>query len=142
MQFLIKRKKPKPVASIVMPGRRALGEGWQQVSIAIDDDKPVLMTRPVEAPPENRPIFVPAMGALEMEAIDFIMDGARYQQSQGRRHPSLMSPREYQKWIQERWLAFVEQKVRAFKGQSTFGPGGHTQRESLGIENWTGATPK
>jgi hypothetical protein len=132
MDFLIKRKKPKPIATMVMPGRRALGEGWQEVTIYADDktDTIHMDRKPVEAPAENKPIYIPSMGNLSSEAVSFLMEGARKSQEYGHKDVGDMSPREYHKWINEMWMAFVEAKLKAFKGVSTFGPGGQTQRQS------------
>jgi hypothetical protein len=137
--FKLKAKKPKPVAKMVMMGRRAYGEGWREITLAVDernDEIVVYENKPVEAPAANKPIYVPAMGNLAMEAVDFLVEGARKSQEYGLKHPSDMSPREYAKWINEQWIAFVENKFRWFKGQSTFGPGGFTQRDKPGRVNW------
>lgn len=132
MLFSFKTKKPKPIATMVMPGRRAYGEGWMRVTAYADEktDTIKMTTVPVEAPAENRPIYIPTMGGLSMDAVDFLLEGARKSQEYGGRHPSDMSPRDYKKFVNEQWMAFVEAKLKAFKGVSTFGPGGQIQRQS------------
>lgn len=130
MLFSFKAKKPKPIATMVMPGRRALGEGWVRVTAYEQNDTIRYTSEPVEAPAENRPIYIPTMGTQSMEAVDFLLEGARKSQEYGGRHPSEMSERDYKKWANETWIAFVEAKLKAFKGVSTFGPGGQTQRQS------------
>ena len=141
MQFLIKSKKPKPIATMVMQGRRALGEGWKEVTFYEQGDKIIQTEKPVDAPAGERPIYVPSMGNLEVEAVDFLIGAARKRQEDGLRHPSLMKSREYRNWLQQQWMDFVEAKLKAFKGVSQFGPGGHTQRQSPGKavthRNWS-----
>lgn len=139
MLWRFKRSKPKPIAKMLMPGRRAYGEQWQEVTLAVDEAKDEIVvyeTKAVEAPAENRPIYVPSMGNLAMEEVDFLMEGARKSQEYGSRHPSEMSEREYRKWINEQWIAFVENKLRWFKGQTVSGPYGWTQRETPGRTHW------
>ena len=143
MRFIIKRPKPKPILKMVMPGRRALGEKWQEITVAVQDDEIKVVERvATAAPADNQPIFVPAMGNLSMEAVDFLLDGARHNAETKGRHPRDMSKQEYAAWLQKMWLDWIEQKLRFFNGQSTFGPGGHTQREKVGRTHWTGVTPK
>lgn len=132
-------RKPKPIAKIVMPGRRAYGEGWREVTLAVDernDEIVVHENKAVEAPAQNKPIYVPAMGNLEMEHVNFLLEGARKSQEYGAKHPTEMSDAQYNKWINEQWIAFVENKLKYFKGQSVFGPGGHTQRQKPGRTHW------
>jgi hypothetical protein len=134
-----KPKKPKPIAKMLMPGRRAYGEQWQEITLAVDeanDEIVVYENKAVEAPAENRPIYIPSMGNLSMEAVDFLMDGARKSQDYGSKHPSAMSPAEYKAWINEQWNAFVENKLKWFRGQTVSGPYGWTQRETPGRTHW------
>lgn len=137
MIFKFKKPKPKPIMRMITPGRRSLGEQWQDVTIAVENDEiKVTESHAVEAPPDNRPIYVPAMGNLEAEAVSFLLDGAMKAQAYGKKHPRQMSLAEYEKWINEQWLNFVEQKLKWFKGQTTLGPGGFFQRETPGRRNW------
>lgn len=139
MIFHIKQPKPKPIMKMVTQGRRAYGEDWQEVTVGVQDDQiKVIENRPTEAPPDGRPIYVPGMGNLSSEAVDFLLEGARKSQEYGGKHPSQMSMREYGQWIQETWLQFVEQKLKWFKGQSVYGPGGFTQREVPERTHWKG----
>ena len=143
MNFYIKKPKPKPVMKMITPGRRSLGEDWQEVTIAVDDDEiKVTENKATTAPPGGRPIYVPAMGAMEMEAVDFLIAGARESQKERGRHPRQMSPAEYARWLNHQWLDFCSQKLAWFRGQSVYGPGGSTQREVPGRTKWTGAKPK
>jgi hypothetical protein len=62
---------------------------------------------------------------------DFILEQQRHMAVERLRHPNRPDPRSEADRINAMWHDFVEQKLRAFKGQSTFGPGGHTQREKV-----------
>ena len=140
MIFNIKKPKPKPVMKMITPGRRAYGEAWQEVTVAVDDDKvKVIENRPAEAPPGGKPIYVPGMGNLNMDAIDFLIEGARKSQEYGKKHPRSMSEAEFSKWLNDRWMQFAEEKLKWFKGQSIYGPGGFTQREVPERTHWSGA---
>lgn len=140
MLFHIKKPKPKPVMKMVVNGRRSYGEDWQEVTIGVDNDEiKVLENRPAEAPPNNTPIMVPGMGNMSMEAVDFLLEGARKAQEYGGKHPRQMPLHEYEKWLNDRWMQFVEEKLKWFKGQSVYGPAGFTQREVPERTNWTGA---
>lgn len=139
MIFKFRKNKPRPIVKMVHPGRRSLGESWQEITIGVDeadDTIKVLESVPVKAPPGNRPIYVPAMGNLEMAAVDHLIEGARKQQEYGGKHPRQMSLAEYEVWLNKQWMDFVEQKLKWFKGQTTIGPGGFYQREKPGRSNW------
>ena len=137
--MLLKYRKPrsKPVMKMITPGRRSLGEDWREITVGVEDDKVrITENKPAVAPPGGRPIYVPAMGNLEIEAIDHLLEGARKSQAYGKKHPSQMSLPEYEKWLNEQWLDFVENKLKWFKGQTTIGAGGFYQREAPGRRNW------
>ncbi len=137
MIFHIKKGKPKPIMKMVERGRRSLGEDWREITIGVEDDQiKIIENKPAEAPPNNAPIMVPAMGNLSMEAVDFLIEGARKSQEYGGKAPQQMSLAEYTKWINETWQAFAEQKLKWFRGQTTLGPGGFFQRETPGRTHW------
>ena len=143
MRFYIKRPRPKPIMKMITQGRRAYGEQWQEVTIAVEDDEiKVVENRPTAAPPGGRPIFVPGMGELNMEAVDFLLEGACKSQEYSGKHPRQMSLAEFEAWLNKQWLDFVESKLKWFRGQTTLGPGGFFQREKPGRTNWTGVKPK
>lgn len=134
MNFKVKKPKPKPVMKMITPGRRAYGEDWQEVTIAVDDDElKVTESVPAEAPPQGRPIYVPAMGNLEVEAVNFLLEGAKKSQEYGK-HPSTMPMHEFATWLNNQWMDFCEQKIRLFQGKTTLGAGGFYQREKPGAK--------
>jgi hypothetical protein len=114
---------------MVVPGRRALGEDWRKVTIGVKDDKVgVTKNEPAEAPADGNPIFVPGLGNISTEMADFILESKRHDAEDRAKKPK-RSQAEVNDEVNRLWHDFVEQKLRHFKGQSTFGPGVHTQRE-------------
>ena len=143
MRFFLKKPPVKPVMKMITPGRRAYGEAWREITVAVDDDRiQIIENKAAAAPPDGKPIYVPAMGNLEVGMVDFLLEGARKTQEYGGRNPKDMSLQEFGSWMQARWLEWCEQKLRHFKGQTTVGPGGFFQRERPGRVNWTGVKPK
>lgn len=145
MIFRIKKPKPKPLLKMIVPGRRALGEDWQEVTIAVQDDEiKVTESVAVAAPPSNRPVIVPGMGTLPPDAIDHILQGALKQQEYMKQHPRRrpVSDGEVRRMVQALWEDYCEQKLKALKGQTSVGAGGIFQREKPGITNWTGVNPR
>ncbi len=132
MRFFLKKPAPKPIVKMVVHGQRSLGEDFVEVTVGVTDNDEigVIDKTPVEAPPNRRPIFVPAMGNLAMEQVDFLLEGARKSQAYNNVNPHDMPLPEYRKWLAGMWLDYVEQKLKAFKGQTTIGPGGFNQREA------------
>lgn len=138
MIFRFAKPKPKaPILKVVVPGRRDLGgTGWEEVTIRPSDDGTKIDTERVEAmaPASGHAHIIPAMGNLSTEEVDFILEGSlkasEYQSRNPTRRP--ITDAEIQQMAQQMWLDYLEQKIRAFKGTSTFGLGGHTQRQSWG----------
>lgn len=139
--FIVKEKEAPPIAKMVIPGRRALGEQWQEVTIAVKDDKiQVTENVPTEAPPNGRAIFNLGMGQVSPDEVDFILEGARHAQEEEKRRPRRrpVTDAEIEAMVNRMWLDYVAQKLAWLKGQTTIGAGGFYQRQSPGIQNWTG----
>lgn len=137
MLFKFKKAKPAPpILKMVVPGRRALGETWSEVTLRPNPDGDfTLETKPAEqAPAMGVPVIIPAMANLSSEEVDFILKGAlkaqEYESRKPRRRP--VTDREIHRMVNQMWRDYVEQKIHAFKGDSQFGPFGKTQRESFG----------
>lgn len=145
-EVIVKTPEAKPVAKMIVPGRRALGEAWQEVTIAVKDDRiQVTENRPVEAPPGGRAVVVPGMAALSTDAVNYILEGALQRQEYAKRRPRRrpVTDKEIEQIVNQMWLDFCEQKVRAFSGTSQFGPKGKTQREGFGGDrNFSGVKPR
>lgn len=125
-----------PIVTMITPGRRALGETWSKVSILWDSDERayVLKREDAEAPADNLPIFVPGLGNLSMEAVDFIVQSQQKEAEYRERAKSktrAQVAKENNERVNRMWQEFMEQKLRWLKGQTTMGPGGFNQREKL-----------
>lgn len=141
MRFKIKEDKPKPLAKMVIPGRRALGEQWQEVTIAVKDDKiQVVENVPTAAPPNNTAIFTFGMTQVSNEQMDFILKGARKAQEYEAKSPKRRPPTDYEieQMVNKMWHEYCEQKLKWFKGQTTIGAGGFYQRSVPERTNWSG----
>lgn len=134
-QVVMKEPDPgNPVVSMINPGRRALGESWSKVDISWDSDAQeyVVKREDVEAPADNRPIFVPALGNASPEMVNYILG---YQMKEAEYRERALAPtREQQRKenyerVNRMWHDYIEQKLAWLKGQSTIGPGGFNQRE-------------
>lgn len=142
--MIVHWKRPKPnnaVMTMVVPGRRALGEEWRKVTIRPEADGGYTTeNEPAQAPPGGVPVVIPALANLSDAEINFILEGAlkfqEYQSRRPRRRP--VSDPEIQRMVQSMWNDYVENKLKGLKGQTTLGPGGYFQRESPGIKRWTG----
>jgi hypothetical protein len=137
MIFKILKSKPKaPIMKMVVPGPRALGIQWEEVTLRPSEDGGHIETerQATAAPATGLAHIIPAMGNLSSEEVDFILEGSlkasEYESRKPRRQP--VTDAEIQQMVQQMWLDYMEQKIRAFDGRSTFGLGGHTQRQSWG----------
>lgn len=123
-----------PIVTMVTPGRRALGETWSKVSFVWDSDARayVVKREDAPAPADNRPIFVPSLGNLSMEAVDFIIQ-SQMKESEYRERQKAPTREQERKENWERvnrmWQDYCEQKLLHLRGQTTIGAGGFNQRE-------------
>lgn len=129
-------KKKNPVLRMVVPGPRALGVQWEEVTFRPSEDGGHIEVekQATQAPANGMPHIIPAMGNLSSDEVDFILEGAlkasEYESHRPRRQP--VTDAEVEAWANKLWHDYFEQKLRAFQGISTFGLGGHTQRQSWG----------
>jgi hypothetical protein len=125
-----------PIVSMISPGRRALGEDWSRVDIMWDADerKYVAKREDAPAPADGKPIFIPSLGNVSMEIMDYLIE-EQQKEAEYRARSAAQGVRQRQEEEHERinrlWHQWIETKLKAFKGQSIFGPGGHTQREKV-----------
>src|SRR3990167_1456473 len=119
--------KPNPLMTMVVPGRRAMGEQWSKVNIYPDPDTGtyIVEREDTAAPADQSPIFVPGMGSISLEMADFILERSRDEARTRAKQPK----RDAKKELNAAWQEFCEQKLRWYRGQSTLGPGGMSQRE-------------
>lgn len=138
MNFKVKKAAPKPVMHMIVRGRRAYGEEWRKVTISHDDnDVFVAENEATEKPADENPIFVPAMGELSMDMADYLLEEQR-KRSEDRAKRGLAEGLPTDEEINRMWQDYAEQRLRLFKGQTTLGPGGMSQREKPGITRWKG----
>lgn len=138
---IIKEPEAKPIAKMVIPGRRALGEKWQEVTIAVKDDQiQVTENVPTEAPPGERAVFTFGMGQLSPEEHNYIIGAAyqrqEYEKRKPRRRP--VTDAEIEQMVNKIWQDWCEMKAKALAGKTHSGPGLFNQRESAPIKNWSG----
>jgi len=115
--------------SIIVPGRRALGEEWTRLDISHDQDKVYVTNEgPTEAPTSGR---ITAVAAHEVEYTNHVLEAMKEKGLDQQRNPQVMSLEERTKLLNELWQDYVEQRLKHFKGQSQFGPSGMTQRQRV-----------
>src|SRR3990172_7398499 len=124
--------KKNPVMSMIVPGRRALGEDWRKISVFPEEDGSYsLENEATTAPADNTPIFVPALGNLSYEAVDYILEYKRKDQEY-RKMRGLPVKRgwNYQE-INQIFYDWMEFKLKAASGQTVSGPALTVQREKV-----------
>ena len=123
--------KPEITHEITMlvPGRRALGETWTKVTIGHDAENVTVATEAADAPADGKPIM--AVTGADAEYASYIL-AAQVEKAKARAvAPQALTKQERYDILNEAWHAFLEQKIRHLKGQSTFGAGGATQRQRV-----------
>ena len=122
-------KKPlDPVVTMIVPGRRALGETWSKVTVGIDHDKDDwgVEREDTTAPADNSPIFVPAMGNLSVEMADYILEHSRAKAPErAKQGKGGYTTAE----LSELFHDYMEEKLVRLQRKSTYGAGGHFQRD-------------
>lgn len=130
----IKSKAPENVVTMIVPGRRALGEEWSYVTIGATPDGIVvnrsdIREHGIEAPPTGKPIV--AIGAREQVYAEYIIAAMQARAQERALNPQHMSQAERMQIVNEAWHNYVEQKLRMYQGKSQFGPSGFTQRQKV-----------
>lgn len=121
--------EPKPMLTMITPGRRALGEDWSEVKIGSTDDEITVEVSPTAAPAHNRPIIVAHEG--EMEMIDYILEATRAKAAERDTSTDLLTAQERHAAINEAWQDYIGDKLAHFHGRSTIGAGGMVQRQRV-----------
>lgn len=115
--------------SMIVPGRRALGESWLRVTIGHDQDHMTYQTEAADAPADGKAIM--AVSGQDAEMASYILT-AQMEKAKARAvAPQALTREERFEMVNAAWQDFLEQKLRFLKGQSTFGSGGATQRQRL-----------
>lgn len=114
---------------MIVPGRRALGEDWSEVHIIPDSDTGEYRVERKDAPaPEDRTaIFVPGLGNMSMEVVDYALGWQREKAKARAKQPKRNIANE----VNNMWQDYMQEKLQWFRGRSVSGPGGWTQREKV-----------
>lgn len=131
MIFKFGKTKPlPPVMKMLVPGRRALGETWQEVTIRPTAEGGYTTEKqPSKAPATGQPVLIPAMANLSDEECNFILEGARKNAEYESRQKKKVTEADISRMVNQMWRDYMEQKLAMFKGTSQFGPKGKTQRD-------------
>lgn len=119
------------IMHMLVPGRRAFGEGWSKVSIYANPETGSYDTEREDAtaPAEDCAIFIPAMGNESVEAADYLLEYKKKDQEYRKAH-NLPIKRGYSyEEINKLWQDWMELKIKRFKGQTQSGPAATFQRE-------------
>lgn len=114
---------------MIVPGRRALGESWMRITLGHDADNMTIDSEPCEAPADGKPIM--AITGKDAEIADYILTAQMEKAKERAVAPQELTHEERYELVNAAWHDYVEQKLRALRGQSTFGPGGATQRQRV-----------
>ena len=115
--------------TMVVPGRRALGEDWVQVTIGHDADNIVYDTKPAEAPADRKPIM--AVTGKEQEYASYILTAQMEKAKDRAVTPQELTAKERYDAVNAAWHDYLEQKILALRGTSTFGAAGGFQRQRV-----------
>ena len=121
--------KQNPVMTMIIPGRRALGENWSKVNITIDENGHYGVEREdTPAPATNVPIFVPGMGNISAEMADYILEWHRKEAEYKAKNPSRPRAETQTEQINRMWFDYLEWKKKMLRHQTFSGPAGWAQR--------------
>ena len=119
----------KPVISMIVPGRRALGETWSKVHIVpnADTGEYDVVREDAEQPSDNRPIFIVGLGNVGLDILEYALGDQREKAKTRAKRPR----EDLTKELNHMWQDYVREKIEWFNGRSQFGPAGFTQREKV-----------
>lgn len=121
-------QESKRLITMIVPGRRAFGEEWMEVTIDATPDALQVHRESAVAPENGRPIMI---GPAEQEQASYIID-AMYEKAQERaKRPEDLTPQERFEAVNNAWHDYIAEKQRAFQGISQFGAAGFTQRQAF-----------
>lgn len=126
---LIKPKAMEQQFTVVVPGPRALGIPWEQVTIGHDGNNIVERREATEAPANGTPLM--AFSGPDAEYANEIMASLREKAEKSTKDVGQLSYREKWEAVNEAWQAHMEQKLRWMRGQSSFGAAGGFQRQRV-----------
>ncbi|HET6495073.1 MAG TPA: hypothetical protein VFH61_06890 [Thermoleophilia bacterium] len=113
--------------TMIVPGRRSLGEGWSKVSIGHTADEITVEREDAPAPADGKTITVVA--GPDAEYSSYILEAA-YEKA-AHRPPAELTAQEIYDATNEAWFAFLEDKARHGRGQTSIGAAGMFQRQRV-----------
>lgn len=117
-----------PQMTVVIPGRRALGESWTQVEIGVRNDQVVAEARAVEAPPSQQPFAV--LHGEDAKYAEDLLAMMNDEQRASLAGGTLTD--EDRQQIMRDWMQHIENKLKWLKGQTQIGASGRmTQRQKV-----------
>lgn len=138
----LRDRQHTPQITMLTPGRRALGEGWQLVTIGGDEDEITVERTPTEAPADGKPVIVVnSHDKYDMGYVAAILEAQRGKQAEqkiigpdpcGNRncmHDGMHCGRF--RLVNEMWHNFIGEKMAWLAGRSSIGAGGMIQREKV-----------
>ncbi len=123
-----------PIAAMIQPGRRALGEDWNRTTVHWDPDigDYVTRTEPSPRPADGKAIILPTLGNVSWDMVNFILDyqmkEAEYRAAAGNQD---IPDEELSVKVNRMWQDYMQEKLKWFQGQTQVGPGGMHQREKV-----------
>lgn len=127
--------KLTPVMTVVVPGRRALGETYTKIEIGHANDRIVAHASPAETPASGQPLMI--MHGADEKYADYLLE-AMTEKQRAEFAVGSLSWREKEQikaeaWerLQRDWFDHMENKVRHLKGVTQIGAGGMHQRQKV-----------
>lgn len=121
-----------PQMTMIVPGRRALGETFTKVELGVRDDKIVIHTEPTEAPASGQTVAV--MHGEDAKYAEYVMEAMDAKQKEALAKGA-MTREEKRKIAYEAlnrlWFDHIEQKKLWLKGTTQIGPSGLHQRQKV-----------
>lgn len=115
--------------TLIVPGRRALGETWSKVVIGHDGDDITVHREDAQAPADGHSIMVVA--GEDSGYTAYILDAAIEKAAERAVAVPELTPQERFEAVNEAWQAFMEDKLRHLRGQTTVGRTGMFQRQRV-----------
>lgn len=121
-----------PQMTMIVPGRRALGETFTRVELGVMNDRIVVHTEPTEAPASGQTVAV--MHGKDAKYAEYIMEAMDAKQKEALARGAL-SAEEKRKIaydaLQRLWFDHIEQKKKWLSGSTQIGPSGLHQRQKV-----------
>lgn len=115
--------------TMVIPGRRALGEQWVKVTLGHDGEDMVYDRVAADAPADGKPII--ALTGEDAEYAKYILQAQMDKAKARAVAPQELTHEERMKAVNEAWQAYMGDKLAWLKGRSTIGAGGLVQRNKV-----------